>query len=364
MNVNYPDPTAALAETPLFGDKWIALDSLSDMRPQLLVIVDTEEEFDWNKPFDRLETNVDSMRTQKRMHEIFDRYGVQPTYVMDYSIASQPEGYEPLRELLDAGACNIGAHLHPWVNPPFEEVVSEVHSYPGNLAPDLELRKLEILTDTITQNLGQRPQIYKAGRYGLGPETFRSIRKLDYTVDLSPVPHYDMRALYGPDFTRIRPVPYWIDTPGSLLTVPLTRGFFGLLQQFGPAIDAHLEQPFYRMLPFRRMLASTRLFERSMLTPEGITVAEYTKLVAAMISSGTRVFSLTYHSPSVVPGNTPHVRSAADLQTFLASVDKFLETFLGKFGGEATNPVALREKLLRRPPLTPQGVAGTAPARS
>src|SRR5579864_247576 len=91
---------------------------LSVKAPQLFVVVDTEEEFDWSKPHSRGETCVSHVRQLGRAQRIFEKYAVRPTYVVDYPIASQSAAYEPLREWFSAGTCEIGAHLHPWVNPP------------------------------------------------------------------------------------------------------------------------------------------------------------------------------------------------------------------------------------------------------
>ena len=335
------------SENPLFRDKWCPVKELTDLSPQLMVIVDTEEEFDWSAPFSRKSTGVKSIRGQSRLREIYRRFGVRPTYVVDYPVASQAAGYEPLRELLDNEECLIGAHLQPWVNHPDEEEINEFNSYPGNLPPDLERRKLEVLTGKITESFGIRPVIYKAGRYGLGPETFRTLTKMGYQVDLSPVPYNDLRYKHGPDFSRVRPYPYWIDQPGGLLTVPLTRDFFGPLSAFAAPLDRFMNKPVLRSF-MRGILSRARLLERSTLTPEGVTVAEYTRLVEAMIARGHRIFSLTYHSPSLEPGHTPYVRTAADLKLFKDSIETFLDTFMNRFGGQPTDPISLRKLLLKR----------------
>jgi hypothetical protein len=337
-----------IAEKPLYNDNWLPVGGLAGLPPLLMIIVDTEEEFDWNAPFDRMKTGVNSMRAQYQLHEIYDRYGVRPTYVMDYPVASQPEGYVPLKALLAKGQCLIGAHLHPWVNLPHEEEVNDFNSYPGNLPPALERRKLEVLTDTITRNFGQRPTIYKAGRYGLGPQTFRTLSEMGYEVDLSPVPYTDFGQKHGPDFSRVRPNPYWIGAPGGLLTVPLTRGFFGALDAIGAPIDRFLDTPLSQRLMLRGILSRSHLLERSTLTPEGVPVAEHIKLVGAMIARGHRIFSLTYHSPSLEPGHTSYVRTPEDLKLFINSIETFLETFMNRFGGKPTDPLSLRKLLLER----------------
>src|SRR5215471_19277218 len=104
------------------GDPGLAVERLQlpeSAVPRLFTVVDTEEEFDWNAPFSRANTSVAAIRQIGRLQSVLSRYGVKPTYVVDFPIASQPEGYRPLKELADGGAARVGAHLHPWVNPPF-----------------------------------------------------------------------------------------------------------------------------------------------------------------------------------------------------------------------------------------------------
>ncbi len=67
-----------------------------NQRPQLIVVVDTEEEFDWNKDFDRNQISVRHMTNIHRAQDICDDFGVTPVYVIDYPIASQESGYAPL----------------------------------------------------------------------------------------------------------------------------------------------------------------------------------------------------------------------------------------------------------------------------
>ncbi len=141
----------------LFEDDWNPIRLPPDLPPVLLVVVDAEEEFDWSGPFTRDHHSVRSMAAQGPMHRIFEKYGIRPTYVVDYPVASQRDGLEPLRDLLKDDACLIGTQLHPWVNPPFDEEISERNSFPGNLPPDLERAKLAVLTRAIEDGLGTDP---------------------------------------------------------------------------------------------------------------------------------------------------------------------------------------------------------------
>jgi hypothetical protein len=96
------------------------------------------------------------------------------------------------------------------------------------------------------------------------------------------------------------------------------------------------------------ILARLGLVERIKLTPEGISFEEQRRLTRALLRKGYRVFSLTYHSPSLAPGNTPYVRSDADLRGFLERIDRYLKFFIEEVGGRPATPFevkALAERL-------------------
>jgi hypothetical protein len=44
--------------------------------------------------------------------------------------------------------------------------------------------------------------VYEAGRYGIGPNTALTLADLGYLVDLSVLPHTDLSARGGPEFSR------------------------------------------------------------------------------------------------------------------------------------------------------------------
>ncbi len=123
----------------------------ADEPPQLIVTIDTEAEFEWRAPYSRSAICVDSVSEQHRGHDIFDKYDIIPTYLADFAVANNEDAVRTLREFQEAGSCEIGAHLNPWLNPPFDEPVNDFNSYPCNLPAELERSKLEQLTLKIEQ---------------------------------------------------------------------------------------------------------------------------------------------------------------------------------------------------------------------
>ena len=313
-------------------------------RPQLLVVVDTEEEFDWQQPFDRRRTSTASIPAQDRAHAIYDRYGVVPTYVMDYPVATAPVAARYLRRLVDAGRADFGTHCHPWVTPPHDEAVNNVNSFHGNLPPELEAAKIRASTDAVAQAFGAAPLSFKAGRYGLGPKTFDTLIELGYTVDCSFVPHTSFRALSGPDFYGTPEQPFFTDSTRRLLEVPLTVGYSGPLNAFGRKVNGFVDAPLAQGLRLPGILSRLGLMERARLSPEGFDAATQCRLLRAMVAQGVRVFTMTYHSPSLAPGHTPYVPDEAALDAFLGCIDTVLDCFQNELGGGFTTLAALGDK--------------------
>jgi hypothetical protein len=347
-----------------------ACDLPESTSPALVVVVDTEEEFDWSAPFDRAGTAVGHMAAIGRVQDVFDTMGVIPSYLVSYAIASQEAGYRPLEPYLATGRALIGAHLNPWATPPQREQMNALNSYPGNLPRELEAAKLATLSGQIERALGVRPTIYKAGRYGKGANTEAILEEQEYEVDLSPAPAMDFRADGGPDFTRHSAQPFLFGQRRRLLRLPNTGAFVGWLHEQGPVLQPILAARAAGWLHLPAIAARLRLLERMRLTPEGHTLAEMRRLTRALLARGQRTFVLSLHSPSVVPGHTPYVRSDAELRALLGRLQGYLAFFRDELSGRFLTPLALKAELEQlashRPKqsLRSQTAAGLSPGRS
>ncbi len=300
--------------------------------PTLFVVVDTEAEFDWSGPMGREHANVAAIQQIERGQAVFDRYGLRPVYVVDYPVASNPDSVARLRAILDRHGCEIGAHLHPWTTPPFEEDLSNRNSFPGNLPPELEREKLGNLVALIERSFGVRPLFYKAGRYGFGQHTARTLSGLGIRVDFSILPGADLTWRHGPDFTGLAATPYWLDEP-TLVAAPMTRSTVGLLPILGRRGDQLGKLRLGRKLPIRSLLARSRIADTITLTPEGVTTAEQIRLIRALLARGQRQFILHYHSPSLAAGNTSYTPDEAAVARLVASLSDVCAFFFETVGG-------------------------------
>jgi hypothetical protein len=305
--------------------------------PMLLTVIHTEEEFDWSAPFNRASVGVTHLRDLGRVQEIFARYGAKATYVLDYPVVSQESGVTAIKAAIQDQPVTIGAHLHPWVNPPFTEAVSTFHSYPGNLPVQLELEKLARLTDSITAAFGFRPRTYLAGRYGFGPHTLSILQELGYDIDLSAVAISDFRSDGGPDYRQLANASFWEGEP-AILRVPHSVGDIGYLCRNGRRFFDFTSSEIANALHLPSVLARSRAVERVRLTPEGFSLRHLKSVTRALVKAGVRILLFSFHSPSVTPGHTPYVRDRAELQMFLERIDGFLKFFQSEVGGIFVTP--------------------------
>jgi hypothetical protein len=275
------------------------------------VFVDVEEEFDWRAPLDRANRATTAMAAFPAAHLRFADRGIALACMVDHPIATDPAAVAILARVIEDGRSEIGTQLHPWVNPPFDEPVSPIASYAGNLIRDLEAAKIDVLTGAVAAAFGQRPRAYRAGRYGIGPRTIPLLAERGYRIDSSVRPGYDYRVDGGPDFTLLNSVPYRL---GGVIELPLTTVFTGRLRSCGIGLYRAL----CRLPKARGVFARAGLLARIALTPEDMPIDAAIEAVDVALGEGARLLNFSFHSPSLAPGYTPYVRDVADLRLFNA----------------------------------------------
>ena len=306
-----------------------------DFGQRFIVTVDTEEEFNWSSPFARAEHSLDSIPRLAKFQQFCEGFGVIPVYLVDYPVVKDPRAVEVLGEAVAQGRAEIGIQLHPWVNPPHDEEITVHNSFAGNLPPELERAKFRNLRDAIARKFGVAPQIYRAGRYGVGPSTADTLSEAGIAIDTSVRALFDYSSQGGPNFRRHPVVPWWIDRPGGLMELPLTTVFWGLLRRQGRTLHPAL----WRMPRLRGLLAWLGLLERIPLTPEGVAADEALKAIDIAIDDGLPLLVFSFHSPSLRPGHTPYVRDEDDLDRFYAWWRASFETLARR----GVRPTCVRE---------------------
>ena len=281
----------------------------ADFGCRYLVTVDTEEEFDWSKPLVREGHGLDHVPKLAKFQEFCEGVGFVPVYLVDWPVATSSLAADILKPAIAAGKAEIGVQLHPWVNPPFDEEVTPRNSFAGNLPAELEAAKFRNLRAMIEDKFDSVPLIYRAGRYGTGPNTAQILAEGGIAIDTSVRARFDYSAGGGPNYARHPDQPYWLDEDRSLLELPLTTVFWGMLRRQGDWLYPGLE----RVPKVHGALSYLGLLERVPLTPEGVSVEEAIRGIDIALDDKLPVLVFSFHSPSLRPGHTPYVRTEEDL---------------------------------------------------
>lgn len=290
-----------------------------------VVTIDTEEEGLWSSQFSATGNKVTNLRGVPRFQALCEEYDIRPTYLIDAPVVEDDWGAELFREYARTDKAEIGAHCHPWCNPPFVEETTRRNSYLCNLPAELQHQKLQWLTEAIQDRIGQRPTSFRAGRYGLDHVGLNWLEQLGYQVDSSVIPFSDFSSQGGPDFSNAPLNAYHPQLESlldsgperTILEVPVSVGY-----NRGDFRSAHRTQlairhSFLRRLRVEGILDRLGWLQRIKLSPEQATAAQMLTLLRRIQQNGQEVAVLMFHSTSLVPGFSPYVPTSAELDSFL-----------------------------------------------
>ena len=301
--------------------------------PAVLVGIDTEADDQWSAR-GRLEMGVRNAERLPALQALFEEFGVRPTYVVTWEMATRPESAAVLRDLARAGRCEIGTHLHPWSSPPFRPEDLAAHTYPHNLPLDLLDRQLTELTAVIESELGVRPTTYRAGRNGFDGRTLPILERLGYTVDTSVDPLFNERRKGGMRFDGAPVRPYHPDyadvrRPGSskILEVPITAATL-------PGLPKIVEGAYARLRPIPWRGALKRMGLRAVwLRPSYTPLVDMLAFADRLRRAGTPCFNIIFHSSELLPGGSPYTPDEASVARFLGDLRQLLAHLTGRLGG-------------------------------
>lgn len=277
--------------------------------PRFLLTVNTEAEFEWGDPSAREGHGLDHLPRLAKFQSFCEARGLVPLYLVDWRMATSSLAADILRPALAAGRAEIGLLLHPGVNPPLDEEPTAANHFPGNLPRALEAAKIRNLRDMVEETFGVAPLTYRAGRHGAGPHTGEILRGEGLAIDMSVRASFDYSRIGGPDYRRHPPAPYWLDTDRTVLELPQTSVFWGLLRRQGGLLFSAAR----RVPGLAPTLSRLGLLDRIVLTPEGVSVDEAIRGIDVALDDGLPLLVFSFHSPSLRPGHTPYVRSDRDL---------------------------------------------------
>ena len=293
------------------------------------VTIDTEED-DWGS-YHQHDPSTKNIAHLDELQDIFDRWGVRPTYLVNHPPLVNRKAVGVLGSLASRESVEIGAHCHPWNTPPIfadRPTSSMMHQ----LSREENRSKLREIRRRLLVELGIEPNSFRAGRWALGPTVAEPLVELGFEIDCSVIPFMDWSTVGGPDYSNAPHRPYRFDpahplrpaAAGRLIELPATVAFLAGRNRPQARIRSWLERGLIRHTKIVGVLDRMGILERRELSPETSSSESMIRLSDAWVSSGESFLQMTFHSCSLLPGSTPFVRTDQERARLLLSVENFL----------------------------------------
>ena len=291
----------------------------------LLVGIDTEGDNQWSAEA-RANQTFENLYALPKLHALFSRHGIRPTYVITHPVAADARSAEVLRSLLEQGTCEIGAHHHAWETPPFSPDDVRRHPYASALPRHQFEAQLDSLTDAIHRAVGRRPVSYRSGRFGFAAAHVAALERLGYRDESSDAPLFFETHKGGPEFVEAPLKPYFLAydsavTAGAsdVLEVPVSAALNRRLPR--PLQYAYARAP--RPYTTKRVLRALRLLRMRWLRPSYSSFDDMVSLARDLARWGEPVLNLLFHSSEAIVGGSPYNRTQAELDAFLDRLERF-----------------------------------------
>ena len=302
------------------------------MAPHLLVGIDTEGDNQWDAAA-RLNQLFENIYALPRLHALFARHGVRPTYVITHPVAADARSADVLATLLEGGDCEIGAHHHAWETPPCTEDDVLRHAYASTLPRAQFEAQLESLTGAIERAVGRRPVSYRSGRFGFSSDHVSALERCGYLVESSVAPLFYEAHKGGPDFVEAPLRPYFLaydsaTRPGSsaVLEIPVSAALNRRLPRRLQYAYARAPKPYTT----KRVLRALRLLRLRWLRPSYSSLDDMIGLARDLVQWNEPALNLLFHSSEAIVGGSPYNRTPGELDAFFDRLDRFLAFATGE----------------------------------
>ena len=297
----------------------------------LLVGIDTEGDNQWDAAA-RLDQRFENLYALPRLHALFARHGVRPTYVITYPVAKDAKSADVLRGLKAGGDCEIGAHHHAWETPPCTDDDVRRHPYAASLPLRQFEDQLASLTDAIADAVGERPVSYRSGRFGFSAAHVTGLEKLGYQVESSVAPLFYEAHKQGPDFVEAPLTPFYLSydsavRPGtsSVLEVPVSAALNRKLPRALQYLYARAPKPYTT----KRVLRKLGVAHVRWLRPSYSSLDDMIGLARDLAAAREPVLNLLFLSSEAIVGGSPYNRTDAELNAFFDRLERFFEFAVG-----------------------------------
>jgi hypothetical protein len=270
------------------------------------------------------------------LQPVFSKHGVKPTYLLSPEVIRDTVSARTLQSLGDGA--ELGTHLHgEFIEPDKISSPQGTFAFQCDYPADVEFEKMRNLTNLFTETFGYRPRSFRAGRFGIGRSTLKTLDDLEYWVDSSILPfkkittqtaynnyyYYPVKAFF-PDYNNYRlPVDF---QHAGVLELPMTvhsSFYMRTPRLFGAPVASNrlIEAAFSKLLGRHQMKTYT-------LRPSSYSPDVMQRVMNAHIqlhSKDEPVFlNMMFHSNEIVEQASPVCQSSEDVERFLKRLDAVL----------------------------------------
>jgi len=285
------------------------MDTLTKPDVIFILSIDTEEEWDWTGPFPRNNCSVENIQQLPKFQAFCEKLNIRPTYFVDYAVAENLNAAETLKSFSDKKQCEIGAHLHPWCNPPYFGESGEKESHVINLPISQVEQKLDALVEILSKRLNVIPNSFRTGRWGIDSKILQLLVTKGFQVDSSMYPFYKNKYFNN---EKVKLEPYWPDynNPSdqgpqrNIVEVPVTVGFNRSNYSAMLKLYNLVSLPIFYPLRLVGILWHTRILRKLYLSPESTSGNDMKPLIHSSLKNQNPVIHMYLHSSSLIDGPT------------------------------------------------------------
>jgi len=313
--------------------------NIDTARPAFVVTIDTEGDNQWARGA-VIETR--NARFLPRFQALCEKYGVRPTWLTNWEMATAPEYQEFARDVLARDAGEVGMHLHAWNSPPEIPLTDndyKYHPYLIEFPEHLIREKVKVMTEALENVFGVKMVSHRAGRFSFNEIYARILVEHGYRIDGSVTPNVSWKMYPGnpkgnggTDFSKFPQHAYFLDLddisrPGDspLLEIPVTV----TAPYFPPIVDTC--RAALSVTKFTRRV-SNRLFPKlSWLYPMKHNHRMLRRLLLRALFEKRTFAEFMIHSSELMPGGSPTFVTERSIDAMYVALEGLFELARDRF---------------------------------
>ena len=160
------------------------------------ITIDTEGDNQWD-----LNNGISTENSKylPRFQELAEKYNFKPIWLTNHEMANDDFFVSYMKTKQEKGLCEIGMHLHAWNNPPEFELkkINNERDYLIEYPEEIIRKKVEFLTNELTEKFGIRPISHRSGRWTTNDIYLKILKENGYRVDCSVTPNVSWKKCVG-----------------------------------------------------------------------------------------------------------------------------------------------------------------------